>query len=76
MRGIRPLLIGVCCTYSLPVFAQENGASGLPPLSEAPQGPTVVIDDSPSPAPVLTTGPTPLAKDEPKEAPKKKNPLD
>ncbi|MGH7284183.1 MAG: hypothetical protein ACRELY_21870, partial [Polyangiaceae bacterium] len=66
---------GVCCTYSLPVFADESGASGLPPLSDAPQGPTVVIDDSSSATPVLAAGAAPIGKDEPVATPpQKKNP--
>ena len=75
MRRIHALLIGVFCTYSLPVFAQESEASGLPPLSDAPPGPTVVIDDSPS-TPVIAAGATPWAKDKPVEIekPKKKDP--
>ena len=79
MRRIHALLIGVFCTYSLPVFAQENaqqdGPSGLPPLSDVPPGPTMVIDGSPS-APVIAAGATPWPKDRPVEIekPKKKDP--
>jgi hypothetical protein len=58
------ILMGVFCTYSVPVFAQENAAhDDLPPLPPSSETSVIVVGSETSP----------VAKDSPKEAPPKKD---